>query len=134
MKPARYRSISLPEEVKATFLDFDWEKSEVIAPDIVVFYAFNYGSARALSFAAGLPLTALRRANEMSGWRPKSHSLLRAIIHYREQLTMSRRPEEVIPQPVANLGRLTEYTKDGFLGLVNCLRVPTRTRLRPMQA
>lgn len=52
--------------------------------DQLVFYAFNYGSPRAVSFAAGLPALCLERALRRPGWRPKSRSLLRAIMNYRE--------------------------------------------------
>lgn len=55
----------------------------VVPGDQVVFYAFNYGAPSAISFAAGLPWICLRSALRRKGWRPKSRSLLEAIIRYR---------------------------------------------------
>ncbi len=49
----------------------------------VAFAAFNYGEPRALSFAAGMPWSCLHRAARMSGFRPKSLALLRAVVAYR---------------------------------------------------
>jgi hypothetical protein len=49
----------------------------------VVFAAFNYGDAAAISFAAGLPWLALYQANRVRGWRPKSHALLLAVMRGR---------------------------------------------------
>jgi hypothetical protein len=49
----------------------------------VVFAAFNYGDIEAISFASGLPWLALYQADRVRGWRPKSHSLLRAVMKGR---------------------------------------------------
>jgi hypothetical protein len=51
--------------------------------DQVVFYALNYGSLRAVSFASGLHWLSLHRAKQRRGWRPKSRALLDAIVSYR---------------------------------------------------
>jgi hypothetical protein len=56
---------------------------ERIGGDVVVFYAFNHGEPRALSFASGLPWLCLLRAERRSGWRPKSRALLRAVMRHR---------------------------------------------------
>ncbi|MEZ4370722.1 MAG: hypothetical protein R3B07_07845 [Polyangiaceae bacterium] len=49
----------------------------------LVFYAFNYGTPDALSFAAGAPWLWLLRASRLTGWRPKSLALLQAVLSYR---------------------------------------------------
>jgi hypothetical protein len=54
-----------------------------IPADQIVFYAFNYGSTSAISFASGLPWLCLHRAARRPGWRPKSRSLLTAVMKYR---------------------------------------------------
>lgn len=54
-----------------------------IPGDQVVFYAFNYGSPRAMSFASGLDWLCLERASRRRGWRPKSRALLEAVLRYR---------------------------------------------------
>jgi hypothetical protein len=74
----------LPEELRAALfnLELDGEDATVSA-EVLAFYAFNHGAPRALSFASGLPLAALQRAEQRSGWRPKSRALLRAVLHYR---------------------------------------------------
>ena len=54
-----------------------------IPGDQVVFYAFNYGSPSAISFASGLPWLCLHRAERRPGWRPKSRALLQAVMKYR---------------------------------------------------
>lgn len=74
----------LPAELKATLFNLDLEGEDATVPaDVLAFYAFNHGSSRALSFASGLPLAALRQAEQRSGWRPKSRALLRAVLRYR---------------------------------------------------
>lgn len=59
------------------------ERARRIPSDQVVFYAFNYGSPRAVSFASGLSWLSLERASKRRGWRPKSFSLLEAVLRYR---------------------------------------------------
>jgi hypothetical protein len=73
----------LPDEVRAVLLNIDLNQTEIVPADVVAYYAFNYGSSRALSFASALPVAALERAEARSGWRPKSHALLRAVIRFR---------------------------------------------------
>ena len=58
-------------------------KGADIPCDQIAFYAFNYGSTAAVSFASGLPWLALHRAARRPGWRPKSRALLAAIMKYR---------------------------------------------------
>ena len=45
----------------------------------LAFYCLNYGGLDAISFAAGLPWLALYQADLLSGWRPRSRGLLKAI-------------------------------------------------------
>lgn len=71
----------LPESVR-TSLNNLGEPSHVSAEQ-VVFYAFNYGAPEALSFAAGRPWLWLLRASTLTGWRPKSLGLLKAVMAYR---------------------------------------------------
>lgn len=59
------------------------ERARRIPSDQVVFYAFNYGSPRAMSFASGLDWLSLDRASKRRGWRPKSFALLKAVLRYR---------------------------------------------------
>jgi hypothetical protein len=51
--------------------------------DHVVYYAFNYGTPRAIAFAAGLPWLCLWRALHRGGFRPKSRALLEAVARFR---------------------------------------------------
>jgi hypothetical protein len=57
--------------------------SDEVPADQVAFYAFNYGSPSAMSFASGLPWLCLQRAAQRPGWRPKSRALLAAVMRYR---------------------------------------------------
>jgi len=61
----------------------DISQPRTLPGDQVVFHAFNYGSPRAISYAAGLPWLCLARAARRPGWRPKSHALLCAVMAYR---------------------------------------------------
>lgn len=77
---------SLPEAVRQALYNFDPSVPSGrsgIPGDQVVFYAFNYGSTAAISFASALPWLCLRRAVRRPGWRPKSKALLQAIMKYR---------------------------------------------------
>lgn len=76
---------ALPEEVREALLNLDLSEAQFVPADVVAYYAFNYGSSRALSYASALPLAALVRAQARSGWRPKSHALLTAVIRFRGQ-------------------------------------------------
>ncbi len=81
-----YRMDVLPEPVRAALYNLrssDDDDAREVPGDQVVFYALNYGSPRAVSFAAGLPWLCLERALQRSGFRPKSRALLRAIMSYR---------------------------------------------------
>ncbi len=71
----------LPGSVRRSLYNLD--EVALIPGDIVVFYAFNYGVPRALSFASGLPWLCLLRAERRLGWRPKSRGLLRAVMTAR---------------------------------------------------
>jgi hypothetical protein len=51
--------------------------------DQVVFYCFNYRDVRAISYAAGMPWLCLVHAAARRGFRPKSLSLLRAVMTKR---------------------------------------------------
>lgn len=72
----------LPVTVRDALYNLDLT-SHTIGGDQLVFYAFNYGSPTALSFAAALPWLCLVRAADLRGWRPKSRALLQAVRAYR---------------------------------------------------
>lgn len=76
----RYAVAQLPQAVQRTLLNLD---ASELAGEQVVFFAFNYGTAEAISFASGLPWLCLLRAEQLPGFRPKSRALLRAVMHYR---------------------------------------------------
>jgi hypothetical protein len=80
VEPPRYQAAELPEAVRRCLHNVE---SGSVPGHQVAFAAFNYGDARALSFAAGMPWSCLHRAARMPGFRPKSLGLLRAIISYR---------------------------------------------------
>jgi hypothetical protein len=83
----RFARRELPEAVQQALYNLGepdgGEGSDTVPADQVVFYAFNYGSATAISFASGLPWLCLQRAERRPGWRPKSRSLLSAVMKYR---------------------------------------------------
>ena len=81
--PVRARS-SLPQAVLQSLYNLGEPNGGADIPcDQIVFYAFNYGSTAAISFASGLPWLCLHRAARRPGWRPKSRALLTAIMKYR---------------------------------------------------
>lgn len=75
----------LPEEVREALINTEPGEDKSITVEAIAFYAFNYGAPRAMTFASGLPLEALRSAEALTGWRPKSHALLQAVIRFRER-------------------------------------------------
>lgn len=75
-----YTVAALPECVRETLYNFE---GTTLSGAHVAFHAFNYGSTSALSFASGLPWLCLVQASERRGWRPKSLSLLRAVMSFR---------------------------------------------------
>jgi hypothetical protein len=84
--PALPRS-SLPEAVLQSLYNLAEPTGSSEGADIpcdqIAFYAFNYGSTAAVSFASGLPWLCLHRAARRPGWRPKSRALLSAVMKYR---------------------------------------------------
>ncbi len=79
--PRQYRIAELPEAVRRCLYNLD--PSGTVPGHQLAFYAFHYGSVRAISFAAGLPWLDLYQADRMRGWRPTSHGLLRAVLRRR---------------------------------------------------
>jgi hypothetical protein len=74
----RYRKQDLPEAVQASLYNLS---AEALVPgEQIAFYAFNYGSTGAMSFASGLPVVWLERAERLPGWRPKSRSVLQCVL------------------------------------------------------
>ena len=77
----------LPAAVQQALYNLSEPSAGSVDPEIpadqIVFYAFNYGSTQAISFASGLPWLCLHRAERRLGWRPKSRSLLTAVMKYR---------------------------------------------------
>lgn len=78
--PPLYATNELPEPVRRCLHNV---RGGSVSGHQVAFAAFNYGDARALSFAAGMPWACLYRAARMPGFRPKSLGLLRAVLSYR---------------------------------------------------
>ena len=76
-----YRVADLPDAVRAALYNLD-PRSRVPGHQLV-FYAFNYGDARAMSFASALPWLDLYQAARMRGWRPMSLGPLCAAIRQR---------------------------------------------------
>jgi hypothetical protein len=79
---------SLPEAIRQSLYNLGEpsatsERGVDVPGDQIVFYAFNYGSTAAISFASGLPWLCLHRAVRRPGWRPKSRALLEAVVKYR---------------------------------------------------
>lgn len=79
--PHRYAIARLPEPVRASLYNLG-PTGQISGPH-VVFYAFQYGDLRAISFASGLPWIDLYLADRMRGWRAHSQGLLRAVLKYR---------------------------------------------------
>jgi hypothetical protein len=73
----------LPPTITAALYNLSSEAGHAVPGDQLVFYALNYGSPHAISYAAGLPWLCLQRASERRGWRPKSRALLGAIMAFR---------------------------------------------------
>jgi hypothetical protein len=76
-----YRVDRLPPAVRRALYNLDPRGS--VPGHQVVLYCFNYGSLDAVSFAAGLPWLDLYQADRVSGWRPRSKGLLRAVLRAR---------------------------------------------------
>lgn len=76
----------LPLEVRDALYNLGLRDNpnRAVPGDQIAFYCFNYGSPRAMSFAAGLPTSCLRGALGRPGFRPKSRALLEAVLKFRE--------------------------------------------------
>ena len=96
--PARTSIYNALDRVEVPYLDWETLPTQVrealynqrggdaslqMPGDQVVFYSFNYGSPRAVSYASGMDWLSLHRAAKRRGWRPKSRALLEAVLHYR---------------------------------------------------
>lgn len=79
--PSGLRTDTLPPAVSDALYNLDGT-ARIPAPQ-VVFYCFNYGTPRAMSFAAGLPWLALHQARRIRGWRSRSRALLEAVTRNR---------------------------------------------------
>ena len=79
--PHHYAIGGLPDAVCASL--YNLGPSGRISGPHVVFYAFQHGELRAISFASGLPWIDLYLADRMRGWRTHSQGLLRAVLKYR---------------------------------------------------
>src|SRR5207244_4412308 len=81
MEGHTYELAALPQDVRATLHNVD--PGSRIPGSQVAFHCFNYGSTRALSFAAGLPWLDLLQARRKRGWRAKSRGVLDAVCRAR---------------------------------------------------
>jgi hypothetical protein len=77
-----YRVAGLPPWVGASLYNLDADAR--VPGHQLVFYAFNYGDARAMSFAAALPWVDLYQAARIRGWRAMSLGPLRAAMRKRK--------------------------------------------------
>jgi hypothetical protein len=77
-----YHAAELPAWVRASL--YNLEGDARVPGHQLVFYAFNYGDARAMSFAAALPWVDLYQAARMRGWRAMSLGPLRAAMRRRK--------------------------------------------------
>lgn len=91
-KPPTYATRELPRAVRealynSSAAEASGGESSVAAThvpgDQIVFYCFNYGDVRAISYGAGMPWLCLVHAAVRRGFRPKSLSLLRAVMAVR---------------------------------------------------
>jgi hypothetical protein len=73
----------LPPAVQSALYNLDLSATATLRGDQLVFYAFNHGAPVAISFASALPWLCLERAARLRGWRPKSRTLLEAVMAYR---------------------------------------------------
>ncbi len=80
LPPIVYAREALPASVTRTLHNIGGVR---IAGRQIVFAAFNYGDTEAISYASTLPWSCLWAAAQMRGWRPKSLTLLRAVMHRR---------------------------------------------------
>jgi hypothetical protein len=78
---AGHRVSDLPVEVQESL--YNLAPDALVSGEQLVFYAFNYGTTAAMSFAASLPVVCLERAALRGGWRPKSLSLLESVLRTR---------------------------------------------------
>jgi hypothetical protein len=76
--PRQVPIAELPEPVRLAL--YNLGPDGTVPGHQLAFYAFNYGDAQAMSFAAGLPWLDLYQADRMRGWRPRSHGVLRAVM------------------------------------------------------
>lgn len=76
-----YRIPELPSHVRDALYNLDPEGS--VPGHQLVFYALQYGTLRAVSYAAGLPWLDLYQAARLGGWRPQSRGLLDAALLVR---------------------------------------------------
>jgi hypothetical protein len=91
-KPPMYSTRELPRAVREALYNSsaaeasDGETSLAathVPGDQIVFYCFNYGDVRAISYGAGMPWLCLVQAAARRGFRPKSLALLRAVMTVR---------------------------------------------------
>lgn len=78
---------AMPQAMRDALYNLDLSTRLSVPGDQLVFYAFNYGSPAAISFAAALPWLCLAKAANLRGWRPKSRALLQAVCVYRRICT-----------------------------------------------
>jgi hypothetical protein len=76
-----YVVADLPEPVRSCL--YNLEGTVEVPGHQLAFHAFQHGTSRALSFAAGLPWLDLYQAARMRGWRPRSRGLLEAVLRIR---------------------------------------------------
>ncbi len=76
-----YDPAQLQEDIRATLYNLDDQTR--IPGHQLVYYAFHYGTLRAVSQASGLPWIDLYQASFLPAWRPKSRCLLEAVLRAR---------------------------------------------------
>jgi hypothetical protein len=80
---AVHQVADLPAHVRRALYNLD--AASLVPEAQIVFYCFNYGDLRAVSFAAGRSWLALYQAGRTRGWRPKSRGLFQAVLRARRK-------------------------------------------------
>ena len=76
-----YATSELPGAVLEAL--YNLEPNGTVPGSQLVFHCLNYGTLAAICYAAGLPWLNLLQASRLRGWRPRSRSLLQAVMRVR---------------------------------------------------
>jgi hypothetical protein len=76
-----YATAELPEAVFQAL--YNLAPDGTVPGPQLVFHCLNYGTLAAMCYAAGLPWLDLFQASHLRGWRPRSRSVLDALMRVR---------------------------------------------------